>query len=235
MSTVSNFESSSALRVGRRHARAGARGMTLVELIIVITIIGVMTAAIAIGVMGAVQTVNYVILGRYAWALYFLSLGLIIYTLLGRFVPVPGVRPINGAFCWIVFPGGVSFEPSELMKISYILVLARFLRFRDNYRTMSGLLGPFLLTLLPAVFILKQPDLGVADNDMPQADLRVARAQPDRLLGRSRREARHPFRSPCRRWRRPGLRRCRRGGPPSRRSRDRSRRRAPPLSGRATG
>jgi rod shape determining protein RodA len=123
--------------------------------------------AVAVGVMAAVQTVNYTILGRYAWALYFLSLGLILYTLLGRFVAVPGVRPINGAYCWIVFPGGVSFEPSELMKISYILMLARFLRFRNNYRTFSGLLGPFLLTLLPAVFILKQPDLGVAALFVP--------------------------------------------------------------------
>jgi cell division protein FtsW (lipid II flippase) len=125
--------------------------------------------AIAVGILFILQTVNYLILGRYAWALYIASLLLIGYTLLGRLGDgrVPGVHSIKGACCWISFPGGVSLEPSELMKISYILVLARYLRFRDNYRTIRGLITPFLLTLLPAVLILKQPDLGVAALFVP--------------------------------------------------------------------
>lgn len=128
--------------------------------------------AVAVAVMAAVQAVNYLILGRYAWALYFLSLILIGYTLLGSLAEkhnhsIPGVHSIKGACCWITFPGGISFEPSELMKISFVLVLARYLRFRDNYRTMGGLLTPFLLTLIPAVLILRQPDLGVAALFVP--------------------------------------------------------------------
>jgi cell division protein FtsW (lipid II flippase) len=128
--------------------------------------------AAAVAVMAAMQAVNYLILGRYAWPLYFFSLILIAYTLLGSFAelhhhPIPGVHAIKGACCWISFPGGVSFEPSELMKISFILVLARYLRFRDNYRTLHGLLTPFLLALIPAVLILKQPDLGVAALFVP--------------------------------------------------------------------
>jgi rod shape determining protein RodA len=128
--------------------------------------------AVAVAVMAAIQGVNYVILGRYAWVLFFISIILIGYTLLGglaekHFHPLPGVHSIKGACCWITFPGGVSFEPSELMKISFILVLARYLRFRDNYRTMTGLLTPFLLTLIPVVLILRQPDLGVAALFVP--------------------------------------------------------------------
>jgi general secretion pathway protein G len=42
----------------RRNARAASRGLTLVELIIVITIIGVLTAAISIGVMKAKTTAD---------------------------------------------------------------------------------------------------------------------------------------------------------------------------------
>jgi general secretion pathway protein G len=42
----------------RRTARAASRGLTLVELIIVITIIGVLTAAISIGVMKAKKTAD---------------------------------------------------------------------------------------------------------------------------------------------------------------------------------
>jgi len=145
--------------------------------------------AVAVGVLAAMQAVNYLVLGRYAWLLYILSLMLIGYTLLGNFAqyhghPIPGVHSINGACCWISFPGGISFEPSELMKISFILVLARYLRYRDNYRTMPGLLTPFLLTLIPAVFILKQPDLGVAALFVPTlfALLFVAGAKSKHLL-----------------------------------------------------
>jgi rod shape determining protein RodA len=142
---------------------------------------------IAAGVLFVMQTVNYLILGRYAWPLYIVSVLLVAYTLLGRLGDghFPGVHAIKGACCWIAFPGGVSFEPSELMKISYILVLARYLRFRDNYRTMRGMVTPFLLTLLPAVLILKQPDLGVAALFVPTlfALLFVAGAKVKHLLG----------------------------------------------------
>jgi rod shape determining protein RodA len=41
-------------------------------------------------------------------------------------------------------------------------VLARYLRFRSNYRTLRGLVPPFLLCLVPVAMILKQPDLGTA-------------------------------------------------------------------------
>jgi cell division protein FtsW (lipid II flippase) len=127
--------------------------------------------AVAIGVMGAMQAVNYLILGRYAWLLYIFSILLVLYTLLGSFMenhghPIPGVHTVKGACCWISF-GGISFEPSELMKISYILVMARYLRYRDNYRTLPGLIGPFVITLIPAILILKQPDLGVAALFIP--------------------------------------------------------------------
>jgi rod shape determining protein RodA len=126
--------------------------------------------AAAFGVLIAMQAVSYLFWGRYAWLLYCLSLVLISYTLLGSFAErhghsIPGVHATHGACCWISFGGGggeISFEPSELMKISFILVLARYLRFRDNYRTLPGLIPPFLLTLIPALFILMQPDLGVA-------------------------------------------------------------------------
>jgi general secretion pathway protein G len=42
----------------RAKRRAGARGLTLVELVIVITIIGVLTAAISVGVMRAKKTAD---------------------------------------------------------------------------------------------------------------------------------------------------------------------------------
>ncbi|HOW19481.1 MAG TPA: FtsW/RodA/SpoVE family cell cycle protein, partial [Phycisphaerae bacterium] len=56
---------------------------------------------------------------------------------------------------------GFQIQPSELMKIGYLLALAWYLRFRRNYRTVGGLAGPFLLTLAPMVLIKMQPDLGM--------------------------------------------------------------------------
>ncbi|MGA3067611.1 MAG: FtsW/RodA/SpoVE family cell cycle protein [Tepidisphaeraceae bacterium] len=126
---------------------------------------------VALAAMAAVQAINYLNLGRWAWGLYLLSLLLIIYTLLGAVAeqhhhPLPGVHAINKVHCWITF-AGFSFEPSELMKISYVMVLARYLRFRSNYRTLPGLLAPLGLTLLPMALILKQPALGVATLFVP--------------------------------------------------------------------
>jgi cell division protein FtsW (lipid II flippase) len=56
----------------------------------------------------------------------------------------------------------MAFQPAELTKIAFIMVLARYLRFRSNYRTVVGLLAPFGLALLPVALILKQPDLGTS-------------------------------------------------------------------------
>jgi cell division protein FtsW (lipid II flippase) len=143
---------------------------------------------VAVFLMAAMQSFSYLTLGRYAWALYFLSLILIGYTLLGALAeahhhPLPGVHAIKGASCWISFPG-FSFEPSELMKISFVMVLARYLRFRNNYRNFRGLLPPFILALVPVILILKQPDLGVAALFIPvlMAMLFVAGAKIRHLL-----------------------------------------------------
>jgi rod shape determining protein RodA len=48
------------------------------------------------------------------------------------------------------------------MKVAFVLVLGRYLRYRSNYRTLSGLIAPFALAMVPLVLILKQPDLGMA-------------------------------------------------------------------------
>jgi cell division protein FtsW (lipid II flippase) len=116
--------------------------------------------------MTAFQAVNYQKIGRFAIAFYVLSLLLIGYTVVGatlapRGVAIPGIHKVNGAYAWI-FIGPASLQPAELMKIAFVMVLARYLRFRSNYRTLLGLLPPFLLAVIPVAMILKQPDLGTA-------------------------------------------------------------------------
>jgi cell division protein FtsW (lipid II flippase) len=109
---------------------------------------------------------------------------LIGYCVLGtKIAGLPLVRPIRGQCNWINF-GPVSLQPAELMKVSFVLVLARYLRFRSNFRTMRGLIQPFALAAVPMAFILKQPDLGTALIFIPClfAMLFVAGAKARHLL-----------------------------------------------------
>lgn len=116
---------------------------------------------VSLGCMLLFQAVNYQLIGRWGWGLYVISLLLIMYTVIGTKVHVPGVHNVNGAYAWIKF-GPASIEPAEIMKLAFVLVLGRYLRYRSNYRTFAGLAGPFALALVPLVLILKQPDLGMA-------------------------------------------------------------------------
>ncbi len=122
-----------------------------------------MFVAIGITLMFAMQAVNYLQLGRWGWPFYLLSLLLLIYTILPgmperRFL---GVVAVHDARLWINL-GFLNMQPAELMKVAFCVVLARYLRFRSNYRTILGLLPPFGLAVLPLIIILKQPDLGTA-------------------------------------------------------------------------
>ena len=69
----------------------------------------------------------------------------------------------SGAQRWVRI-GSLSFQPSEFVKISFILALAKFFQrppHREGY-SLKNLFFPFLLLFLPMVLILKQPDLGTA-------------------------------------------------------------------------
>src|ERR1051326_3001802 len=143
--------------------------------------------AVGLGCMGLFQTVNYQIIGRWAWGFYVVSLLLVLDTVIGAtrggHNPLPFVHPVNSAYAWISF-GPATLQPAELTKIAFVLVLGRFLRFRSNYRTITGLLAPFGLALVPLALIMKQPDLGTALTFIPAlfAMLFVAGARMWHLL-----------------------------------------------------
>ncbi len=128
----------------------------------------------AIGFLGflAVNLVNYRKLGALSYSLYGLVLVLLAILLVSRYVyPIPFVPEVNGSHRWISIEIAgwqlPSLQPSEICKLAYILALAWYLRYRSNYRNFSALIGPFILTLLPMVLILLEPDLGTVILMMP--------------------------------------------------------------------
>ncbi len=101
-------------------------------------------------------TFNYHVLERAAYPFYFLSVGLLVVVL------VMG-RISSGSQRWLAM-GPVSFQPSELAKPAILMVLAKFFSDKGGYREyrLRDLWQPFLLMTIPAVLILKEPDLGTA-------------------------------------------------------------------------
>jgi rod shape determining protein RodA len=72
-------------------------------------------------------------------------------------------RDIRGSARWIVV-GSFQFQPSEFMKLALAIALAKFLHDdpRGEGRTMKDLIIPALLSVIPVLLILRQPDLGTA-------------------------------------------------------------------------
>jgi len=96
--------------------------------------------------------------------LYLLGLGLLVLVL------IPGVGHMRfGSRSWLPV-GGVNFQPSELVKLIIIIVLARFFsEVRTERLTLVDLAKVGMLTGLPVGLILLQPDLGTAMMTVPIA------------------------------------------------------------------
>lgn len=121
-------------------------------------------AFLGVGIVGlaVVQVVGYQRLRGWAYSFYAVTLLLLTLLIVSRYVPLePFVPRRRSAYRWIVL-GPLSIQVSDMAKIVYILTLAAYLRFRTSYRRFTGLLPPFILTLVPVALILKEPDLGTS-------------------------------------------------------------------------
>ncbi|MEM9883933.1 MAG: FtsW/RodA/SpoVE family cell cycle protein, partial [Planctomycetota bacterium] len=98
------------------------------------------------------------VIGTLAYPAFGVALGLLVFVLL-PFVPRSVVPVVNGARSWIDLKV-MYFQPSEMAKVTFVLALAWYLRYRASHRSLAGLLPPFLFMLVPVGLIIVEPDLG---------------------------------------------------------------------------
>jgi rod shape determining protein RodA len=106
--------------------------------------------------MTAAFCIDYRFISRYAYLIYGLSILLLLIVFFYGYAT-------RGSQRWILL-GGFTFQPSELMKLTLILALAKYFdhhRRVELYR-LKDLGIPLLIVLVPFLLILKQPDLGTA-------------------------------------------------------------------------
>jgi rod shape determining protein RodA len=110
---------------------------------------------------------HYRKLGSASFWLYLIILFLLFLLVLDKFVNIPFIPVKHGARRWITIGTIIQFQPSEFFKLIYIIALSWHLRYRSNYRSFSMLLPLFILTFLPMMLILVEPDLGTVLLMMP--------------------------------------------------------------------
>jgi len=115
-------------------------------------------SAIALAALLGLSVPSYRVLCRFSYAVFLFSLVLLAMV---YFFPA-----VNQAHRWIRV-GSIGFQPSEFAKVAFVLALARYLMYRENYRRLTGLVIPLALTMLPVLLILKEPDLGTAAVFLP--------------------------------------------------------------------
>ncbi len=109
-----------------------------------------------LALMLAIALVDIRVWMRYAYAIYFVGLVLLMA------VEAAGSSGM-GAQRWINL-GGFNFQPSEFMKMALVLGLARYFHSvgLEDIGRLRYLIMPLAMILAPAALVLRQPDLGTA-------------------------------------------------------------------------
>lgn len=109
-----------------------------------------------IGIMIASAVVMTPMKFFYKYAYWFYAAGLVL------LVAVFFTSPVKGSHRWFVM-GPLRLQPSEIAKVATILALARFIaKDSTDLRRYKDIAIVFGIVLLPALLIIRQPDLGTA-------------------------------------------------------------------------
>jgi len=108
-------------------------------------------------IMFLIISIDYKMLGNFNWFLYIIA----IFLLLSVYIPGLGIVR-NNARSWINL-GPIDLQTSELSKLFFIVVLAKYLSKEDRtLQSIKDLIIPSMILLPILLLLLKQPDLGSA-------------------------------------------------------------------------
>ncbi|MBP8980880.1 MAG: rod shape-determining protein RodA [Syntrophobacterales bacterium] len=101
-------------------------------------------------------TLDYRFLSHYAYAIHGVAVLLLVLVIFYGYTT-------HGSQRWIAL-GGFSFQPSELVKVTMVLALARYFSTHGTggHYGFRDLLVPLAMMLVPFLLIVRQPDLGTA-------------------------------------------------------------------------
>lgn len=108
---------------------------------------------LALPVCALVAMTPFRLIRPWSMPLFVLSLGLLAVTLL--------MPPVNGSRRWIPL-GFFDLQASEPARMTFVLALAMWLMHRRTQQTVSGLLVPALMAIIPMLLIIREPDLDTA-------------------------------------------------------------------------
>ena len=115
--------------------------------------------AVSIPFLVLAATIDYNVITRFSPIVYIIFIGLLVGVLF--------TEPINGATSWYQITDSLSFQPSELAKIIYIMFMAYVvnklqMRGKDEINKPWKLLIAISVAVVPLLLIIKQPDFGTA-------------------------------------------------------------------------
>lgn len=117
----------------------------------------VQTTATFLGIIAifAIMLVDYRWFKEYSGVIYLITIGVLTFTMVLA-------RTVSGAKSWFSL-GPVNIQPSEVAKLTMILVLAAYIADReDEMKYFSGMFKAGLVMGLPTLLVLAQNDLGTA-------------------------------------------------------------------------
>ncbi len=108
------------------------------------------------GLAVVAATVDVRMIERYAWVAYVVGIVLLLWVLLFG-------KEVRGSARWIAI-GSFTLQPSELIKVVIVVVLARYLHHdaKIGGRNLRDLLVPCAIVTPPIALIVLQPDLGTS-------------------------------------------------------------------------
>ncbi len=114
-------------------------------------------------IMWIIFSVSVFAICQYIRLQFFYEYGYILFGLLLLAILITYTMPaIDGSKRWI-FLGPFSFQPSELGKLLTVFVLSKYLADqKDNIRDIRVLVTSFTISIVPALLVFRQPDLGTA-------------------------------------------------------------------------